>query len=329
MKKVSLTLLSLLCLVSFAVCVYAEGLTDQLDSKVKQVEGTVDNAGKLISNPVVARDELRKAYLKQAWGQILESKPVIGDIIRGYRKISPYSDPVFEYVIGMVPTFSWYFLLLFFIWFTLIRYYSVLIEFVKEISIFNNTSSVVISLAFFCILTILQVFQTISKWISDKVVSLFSFFSPGYVQLIALVILVFGLIILGRFSKQIKILLRINRLKRMKAKKEKDQDEAIKQLKKTAEIVKESTSIPLGLNRGEGLAVISKKEDGFELIRDGKMLGFFKNKKDADNAQFDANVGYRERKKSRESSSTASMSRARSREESGEAEYERSTADEL
>lgn len=270
MKKVNLVLIGLFCLVYFIVLVHAADLTDQIDSKVKQLEGTVDTAGKIISNPTIAREELRKTYLKQAWGQILESKPIIGNIIRGYRVISPYTDPVMEYMLGMAPTLSWYFLLLFVVWFTLVRYYSTSFELFKSISLFDESVSLILSLAFFFILTILQVFQTISIWISDKIVYLFGLFGEWYVQLIALIIFIFILIFLGRFSKQIRLMARYSRMKRVKAQKEKEQEETLKQLKKTVEIVKGQVA-----------------------------------------------------------PSTASMARARAREESGESEYERSTADEL
>ncbi|VVB80487.1 Uncharacterised protein [uncultured archaeon] len=276
MKRLNLILIFLIGFSFFVILAHAADLTNQLDSTVKQVEGTVDTAGKIISNPVVARDELSKAYLKQAWGQILESKPIIGNVIRGYRAVSPYTDPIISFILGMAPTLSWYFLLLFVVWFTLIKYYSTLFEILKDFTVFNDTIIVILLFFFYLALTLLGVFQTISKWISDKVVSIFSLFSEWYVQLIALAVLVVGLIFLGKLSKQIKIISRAIKLKQIKNKKEKEQEERNKRQEKATQ----------------------RLEKVVETV-------------------------------SKEASSTQSMARARAREESGEAEYERSTSDEL
>lgn len=93
----------------------------------------ITEAGKKLTD-----EEQRKEYLKKEWGKILEKNKYFDPIIEGYRKISPYTDPIFKYTIGMVPSLSWLFALTFFLWLTFLIYIYI------ALSVFSESSRVVL-----------------------------------------------------------------------------------------------------------------------------------------------------------------------------------------
>ncbi len=218
-------LIVILLVISIHSFAYAQDLTDQALAGADKVIGGVETVQDIVQDPVQSREELRKTYLTTAWGEIFESKPIIGSIIRGYRKISPYTDPYVEFIVGMAPSLSWYFFLIFLIWILLVKYFYAFYEVLRDFSTFSNSTSIWVSSAVFVILTVLRFFQGIAKWIADKVVSLFSLFGEWYVQLIAIIILFLLLIILGKFSKSIKYIAIYVRMQRKKNKEERERAE--------------------------------------------------------------------------------------------------------
>ena len=56
---------------------------------------------------------------------MVEKNKFFGPIIKGYGKISPYTDPVFKYTLGITPSLTWLFVLMY----GTLRFF---IEFLKE-----------------------------------------------------------------------------------------------------------------------------------------------------------------------------------------------------
>ena len=128
MKKIGvLSLLLVLVLLSmFSGMIQAQD-TPGIPDEVK----TLQKASEALTN-----EQVREEYLKKEWGAIARNSTFFGPIVKGYEKVSPLTDPIFKYTIGMTPSLSWMFVLTLVIWITLFIYIF------RAITIFSGSSTV-------------------------------------------------------------------------------------------------------------------------------------------------------------------------------------------
>jgi hypothetical protein len=212
-------------IVLFSVSGFFVSAIDSVDSAAGQIGDKVDSVGKIIENPADARDAIRSAYLKQEFGNVLLTKPVIGPIIAGYQKISPYTDPAIEFLVGMAPVLSWFFFLVLAIWIVLMKYFYTFYEVLRDFSSFSDMVSLIMSLCVFVILIVLNFFQNISLFLANKIVSLLEFFDLWWVKVIGVVIFIFVVIFLSKFSRQINAMAFAIKRRRREAEKEREREE--------------------------------------------------------------------------------------------------------
>lgn len=192
----------------------------QIDTIGKQIDTNAQQIDSAINNPMQTKEQLRKEFLTKAWGEIISNNSYIGPVYNGYLKISPYTNPAFEYVVGMAPTLSWLFFLALFICITLIEYFYRFYEVLRDFSTFSNNTSIVISLCFFTILIVLKFFATLSMQLANLIVRAVSLLTETWVQIVAMVLIFVGLWLAGKYSKQLEVLARYLRMKRKKMKEE-------------------------------------------------------------------------------------------------------------
>lgn len=212
----SLLVMSLFNFVSAADTI--QQTSQQIDSLGKQIDTSAQQIDSAINNPVKTKDQLRKEFLTKAWGEIISNNVYLGPIYKGYIQISPYTDPAFEYVVGMKPNLSWLFFLTLFISITLIEYFYRFYEILRDFSTFSPSVSGIISLCFFAILVVLQFFAIISMFFADLIVKAVSLLTEWWMQLIALLFIFVVLAFVGKYSKQIEVFARYLKMKKKKMK---------------------------------------------------------------------------------------------------------------
>lgn len=199
------------------------GIESSIEESATKLENTASNVDDFVS-----REDIRSEYLKKEWDKVLTNNSgFFGKLYRGYSKVSPYSDPVLEYVVGMAPSLSWMFLLVLVIWFMLVKYYYTFYEVLRDFSTFSDITSMVVSLCFLVILLVLQFFQSISVWGSNKIIELISFVTSPIMQVVLVIVGIIILILLSRFSKEVKILAKFVKMKIYKMNKEAEEKERI------------------------------------------------------------------------------------------------------
>jgi hypothetical protein len=195
---------------------------NSVDEKVQDVTSKVETTKSIVTN-----EDVRNAYLKKQLVSILEDKPFFKQVISGYRKISPYSNPIVEFAMGMTPELSLFFILVLVIWFFLVKYYFTTYDVLNDLSLFSKSTTILISLSFFCILLLLRIFQSISLFLANKLVALTEFLTSPIMKIVSFVVFVVGIIFLSKFSKEVKILARYIRMKINKSERENKEKELL------------------------------------------------------------------------------------------------------
>jgi hypothetical protein len=174
--------------------------------------------------------EIRSQYLKQEWGKILEKNKYAAPIIQNYKKVSPYTDPVFKYTLGIVPSLTWLFFLTLTIWIAFAIYLFRMLELVAP---FSEWVQKIISLGITIILGISGLIEKLAEYIIKTI----GLFSTWWMQLIGIVIIIIfiiiGSILSGSFRDLIKDM--------YKRKKELEEEINRKKLKGNVEIVEKFT----------------------------------------------------------------------------------------
>ncbi len=232
-------------IIFLASFVFAASGIDQvagsIDNKVQDAASLVDNTQKTLTN-----QQLRDVYLKKQWVSLIETKPGLKQILEGYRKISPYSDPILEYAIGMVPELSLFFILVLVIWFFLVKYYSTIYEVLNDLEMFSKLTSILVSFSFFLILLLLRVFQSISIFLANQLVKLTEFLTSPVMKIFAFVVFVVAIIFLSKFSKQVKVLARYIRMQNVKRKKENEEEELLNRQRNATENIEKVVNVVIG-----------------------------------------------------------------------------------
>jgi len=219
-KRVCLLIVLLLVGFIFVNSVSA-GIESSIEDSATKLENTANNIDNFVSY-----EDARSDYLKKEWGKVLgNNSGFFGKVYRGYNKVSPYSDPTLEYVVGMVPSLSWMFVLVFAIWFMLVKYFYTFYEVFRDFSTFSDVTSILVSLCLFVILIVLQLFQGIAVWGANKIIDLIGIMNSPIMQIIFVVMTITIFALLARFSKGVKIFAKFIKMWNYKRKKEADENE--------------------------------------------------------------------------------------------------------
>lgn len=207
MKKSALILISLL-LLSFISVVLAQTIneTTGLPNDINDLT----EAGKKLTD-----EQTRSEYLKKEWGIIFKENPAFKPFYEAYMKVSPYTNPIFKYTIGMTPSLSWLFLLTLALWITLLIYLIRIFEFTSFSPIVRN----LISLIFIVMFSLLGATKAIAELIINLITKLAT---SWWMQLFGAVIVVVWLVLLSMFSENLKKWVQKMRENRAKMKEEID-----------------------------------------------------------------------------------------------------------
>ena len=200
---------------------YINQQANSIDRQIQNVTSQVDNAQKTLTN-----QEMRDAYLKTQLSLIVENKTGFKQIISVYRTVSPYTNPTFQYMVGMAPELSLFFVLVLVIWFFLVKYFFTIYEVLRDFSTFSQGVSIAISLCLFAVLIVLQFFQGISLFLANKIVALTELYlTSTAMKVLVFAIFVVAIIFLSKFSKEVNVLARYIRMQNYKRKKEGEEED--------------------------------------------------------------------------------------------------------
>jgi len=141
--------------------------------------------------------ETSSDYLKNEWTKLLGEGKFLGGLINAYRKISPVTDPIFKYSIGMEPELSGLFFITFIIWIVffiyIYRIFSIASPFSKWVTIsFSIGISIIIGIFGF------------PKMIAGIIMGIINGLATWWIRLIVEVVLITIFIILMAISKQFR-----------------------------------------------------------------------------------------------------------------------------
>lgn len=152
-------------------------------------------------------------FLKKEWGKILAKNLYVGPIIKSYQKISPYTDPIFKYTIGMTPSLTWLFFLTLVLWIFFVIY---MLKILDLVSIFSRSVQYIVSFGLIIIFSLIGVTRKIAEYIINAI----SLLTSWWMQLIVASIVILGLILASIFSENIKKL--VENIKKNRAKMEEE-----------------------------------------------------------------------------------------------------------
>lgn len=271
MKKSAIVIFAFLILFSTLFVHFTSASIDSaLTNTANQLEQNIQDTEQGIqkTESFLTQEEVRKEYLKKEWTKLLETKPIFKQIIGGYKKVSPYSDPIIEFLIGMTPQLSLLFALVVVIWFTLVKYYYTFYQALKDLALFSDSTNVIIYVFAFIIFISVQLFQSISVFLANKIVALIELALNPWIQLLFWLVAATVFILLSRFSKKAVALLRLYRMKKKQKDLGKRQEEATKKVEKMAEAVSGS--------------ITGNSTNGWDVKLSNGQGGWFRNKTDAD-----------------------------------------------
>jgi hypothetical protein len=233
-KSIVFFLFTLLILNIFLISIKAEllpslpttGTGDSaLPSELEKIQQISEN---------LTDEEKRSQYLNQEWGEILKKNEFFGPILEKYKKVSPYTDPVFKYTIGIEPTLSWLFILTLTLWIAFLIYTFRIFELVTP---FSSTVQYLISIGVVVIVSITGAI----KILAQKIIDLLSLLNVWWIQLIGIAAFIIALIIATIFSKNIKDIGKSIEEKKKKNEEERNR-EKLKSEIKIAGIINKSTA---------------------------------------------------------------------------------------
>ncbi|MFA5174232.1 MAG: hypothetical protein WC438_03550 [Candidatus Pacearchaeota archaeon] len=151
-------------------------------------------------------------YLKQEWGKILANNTYIGPVINRYNKISPYTDPIFKFFLGIEPSLSWLFLLSLTLWITIFMYIYRASEFLPV----SDFTQIAISLGTIIIISLIGII----KKLAELIISAIAVFNTWWMQLIGAGIIIILFVLGSIFSKNLADLFKSNKEKKAKQEEE-------------------------------------------------------------------------------------------------------------
>ncbi len=200
-KKLIFLLFGLLFLSSIFL---VSGVSNPLEQQADDLEKRVDNIENFLDSDT--KDKVARDYLREEWGKLFASEdflqrhPYFRPLVvfyTGYKIAEPYTDPLFKFFIGIVPSLSWIFILILIIWYLIINFTILVYEALRDYRFFSKRGTLMIYFAFLLILFLLKIPQMISIWLAGLIVTVIvtivdSWWLQGF--LIALVMFIFGLL---------------------------------------------------------------------------------------------------------------------------------------
>lgn len=182
----------------------------------------IEKIGGIVQN--LSDDEARKQYLSQEWGKILEKNPVYIKYLKPsvdfYNKnLKPFLDPIFQYTIGVTPSFSWLFILTLVLWIAFVVY---ALRILDLASIFSRWLQYLISFSTVIIMSISGVTRTIAQYIIKSI----SVLTSWWMQLIVASLVVVAIILASIFSKELEKFFKDLKEKRKKMKEELEREQS-------------------------------------------------------------------------------------------------------
>jgi len=177
-------------------------------------------------------EKQRTEYLKQEWEKILKDNKFFSPIISFLEFISPVTNPLFKYTIGVEPSLSWLFFLTLTLWIALVIY---IFRIFDLISIFSKWLDYIISFGAVIAFSLMG----ITKKLAEVLINTISLFSIWWMQLIGVVILIIALIVASIFSKNLQEVFKAIKEKKEKAEEEMNR-EKLKSNVKVAEALTKS-----------------------------------------------------------------------------------------
>ena len=191
------------------------------------LKGVVEGKEKFVNFSEV---ENKSDYLKKEWGALLSNHPTVGPILNALNKTSIVFNPIFEYTIGLKPSFTWLFFLTLILWITFVIY---TFRIFNVFSVFSPTVQYIVS---FGIVIIMSIGGT-TRILAQSIINQISLFNKWWVQLIGAVIIIFIILLAAIISKKLEKV-----FKEIKERKKKAETELKrKELKYAVETAKELT----------------------------------------------------------------------------------------
>ena len=186
MKK-SLTIIALFILILFPIISALDAQSIDQSPELQQAQ----NAQQKLND---FSNQDKGDYLKQEWGKILENSTTFGPVINFFDKISPVTNPLSKFLLGIEPSLTWLFTLTLVIWISLIVFTFRILDMT---SIFSRWFRYILSFGLIIILSTIG----LTKAIAEGIINAISLLNIWWVQLIVIVLLVAGLIVSMILSK--------------------------------------------------------------------------------------------------------------------------------
>ncbi len=168
----------------------------------------------------------KSEFLKAQWGEILAKNAMLGPVIRAADMVSPVTNPLFKYTIGLEPSLTWLFILTLMLW---IAFFFVFYR-TLEFSAFSNAVKIIIS---FGVSSVLAVGGGLFNKIAESMINAISAIGSWWGQLIVALIVLVALIILAVISKKIEKLAKQQKEEIKKA----EQEIAMEKITKVGEAI--------------------------------------------------------------------------------------------
>jgi hypothetical protein len=244
-KRIFVLLILLGLVLSFACSVSAID-TSGIQNTADKISGATDNIQGV--QKVLTQDEARKEYLKQQWGDLFRNEnssvgKFFSPVVRGYDKVSPYSNPTFQFFVGMAPQLSLFFILVLVIWCTLVRYYFTIYTAINDISLFSPLTNGIIFFLTFVVLMVVQFFQSVSFFFASKIIDLIGLLTSTAMQIIVWVLVAVAFVLFAIFSKKLVALLRLYRIRKIRKERIEEEEENREILSKEVEAITGAASV--------------------------------------------------------------------------------------
>jgi len=178
-----------------------------------------------------AIDQLKEGnnseFLKKQWGELLSKNIYMGPIFSFFNQISPITNPLFKYTLGLEPSFTFLFLLTLSIWIALV---AIIFRSMRLLSIMSKKFHYIASFGFVIIVSILGLTRTVAGAIINSLEKL----QTWWIKLIVLTIIIVTMLLSIIISKK------IDRYAK-KTSKTAEEDLAREKLKSSAEVAETFT----------------------------------------------------------------------------------------
>ena len=235
MKKVLLLFFLLMVLLgSLGSALDLEQGVGSVEDKIEEVEDIADT---------LSDDDARAEYLKQEWIKMVDDKPWIREPLIQGDKVFTFLNPIWKFILRMEFEWSWLFFLTLMIWLNLLDWGYTLVNMLEGFYLLKYSKY--FKWVSFLILVIFFSFIEISKFLSNVIISFISGKGAWWFQLISVLIVFGGFIFLMKYSRRLRVLLKLSkRMKRQRRveKKVEKQEKMQKTTRKKVEEVKEQVN---------------------------------------------------------------------------------------